>query len=167
MSMIYQQVYTLREFNSNVDLNKVIEINRLCLPENYSANFFLDIYKNCPKSFIVAEISNEIVGYAMARLEYGLSEFSRLKFVRKGHLVSIAVLQSHRKLGIGRSLLFKVLEGLSKSGASECYLEVRITNSSGIKLYTSADFKIIRSAPMYYHDGADAYVMARKLLFYP
>ena len=165
MNMIYQQVYTLREFNPKVDLNKVIEINRLCLPENYSANFFLDIYKNCPKSFIIAEISDEIVGYAMARLEYGLSETNRLRFVRKGHLVSIAVLQSYRSLGIGRSLLLKVLEGLSLSSASECYLEVRITNSSGIRLYTSAGFKIIRTAPLYYHDGADAYVMARNLLF--
>jgi ribosomal-protein-alanine N-acetyltransferase len=88
-----------------------------------------------------------------------------LRFVRKGHLVSIAVLQSYRSLGIGRSLLLKVLEGLSLSNASECYLEVRITNSSGIKLYTSAGFKIIRTAPLYYHDGADAYVMVRNLLF--
>ena len=44
-------------------------------------------------------------------------------------------------------------------------LEVRITNSSGIRLYASAGFKIIRSASLYYHDGADAYVMAKKLFF--
>jgi len=32
------------------DLSEVVEINRVCLPENYSAYFFMEVYKSCPEA---------------------------------------------------------------------------------------------------------------------
>ncbi|MEM3608457.1 MAG: GNAT family N-acetyltransferase [Candidatus Bathyarchaeia archaeon] len=165
--LVYQQVHRVREFNPSTDLERVVEINRLCLPENYTPSFFLDAYKNCPKGFLIAEVDGGIAGYVMSRLEYGLSEFNRFKVVRKGHIISLAVLPQYRRMGLGSALLKGALTGLAGMGASESYLEVRVSNLPGIELYNKMGFKIVRRSPLYYHDGADAYVMAVRLTFHP
>lgn len=149
------------------DLNSVIEINRKCLPENYSVNFFMDIYQNCPEAFLVAEVEGRVVGYIMCRLERGFSDFNRLKMVKKGHVVSIAVLQEYRRRGIGSSLIAQALRNLANLQAKECYLEVRVSNEAGIKLYRKFGFEITRRITSYYHDGEDAYVMSKKLYWAP
>lgn len=155
--------YILRKFNPN-DLESVIYINRTCLPENYSPSFFLEIYQNCPEGFIVAEIENKIVGYIMCRLEFGFSEFKRLKLVRKGHIVSIAILPEFRRKGIATKLITEVLKFLNESKINECFLEVRVTNEPAIRLYKKLGFNIVRVIPGYYLDGTDAYVMAIDLV---
>lgn len=94
----------LRRF-SNADLDDVMTINRTYLPENYGAYFFLDIYKNCPNAFLVAEASGRIVGYIMCRLESGFSEFGRMRPARKGHIVSVAVVPDYRRMGVGSALM--------------------------------------------------------------
>ncbi len=161
--MVYQQVHRIREFDPKTDLQSVIEVNRTCLPENYMPNFFLDIYRNCPKAFRVAEVNDQVVGYVMCRIEYGLSDFNKFKFARKGHIVSAAVLPQYRMMSIGSSLLMETLNELKRLGLPECYLEVRVTNLAGIRLYAKMGFRIIGRTSQYYHDGADAYLMAVKL----
>lgn len=147
-----------------------MNINLKCLPENYSSQFFIELYENYPRAFIVAEAAAQIVGYIMCRVEHGISEFKRpiLKhplsgITRKGHIVSIAVLPDYRHHGVGRELVTKAMEGLSWYGASEGYLEVRTTNKAAVNLYKKLGFKIVRKISGYYYDGADANVMARKL----
>src|SRR2546427_8948784 len=81
--------YLLRPFRPD-DLSSVVEINRVCLPENYSAYFFMEVYKSCPEAFIVAERENRVVGYIMCRLEFGFSDLRLFRMVRKGHVVSVA-----------------------------------------------------------------------------
>jgi len=149
----------LRQFIPD-DLPQVIEINRICLPENYNSTFFLDIYGNCPDAFLVAEVNGKVVGYIMCRLEHGLSETRRFSLVKKGHIVSVAVLPEYRRAGMGNALVTETLRALSKHKAEECFLEVRVTNESAINLYKKLGFSIIRKVSHYYFDGADAYVMS-------
>jgi len=47
--------------------------------------------------------------------------------------------------------------------ATECYLEVRVSNTPAINLYSKLGFMIVKIMKGYYADGEDAYVMARKL----
>jgi ribosomal-protein-alanine N-acetyltransferase len=160
--MVTIQKFIIRKFNPD-DLNAVVEINRRCLPENYTINFFIDIYKNCPDAFLVAEAENEIVGYIMCRLEYGFSDFNRFKLVKKGHIVSIAVLSEYRRRGIGSSLITQALKELVNAQVKECYLEVRVSNEVGINLYRKLGFEVTQRIAYYYHDGEDAYVMSKRL----
>ncbi|MBS7655073.1 ribosomal protein S18-alanine N-acetyltransferase [Candidatus Bathyarchaeota archaeon] len=160
--MVTMQKFIIRRFNPS-DLNAVIEINRRCLPENYTFNFFMDIYRNCPEAFLVAEAEDKIVGYIMCRIEYGFSDFNRFKLVKKGHIVSIAVLNEYRGKGIGTSLITQALKELVNAQAKECYLEVRVSNEAGINLYRKLGFEVAQRIVYYYHDGEDAYVMSRKL----
>jgi len=161
--VLTQYNYIIRKFNPN-DLEAVIYINRTCLPENYSPSFFLEIYQNCPDGFLVAESENlSIVGYIMCRLELGFSEFKKLKLVKKGHIVSIAILPEFRRKGIAMELINKVLKFLNEKKIDECFLEVRTTNEPAINLYKKLGFSIVRTIPGYYLDGTDAYIMAMEL----
>jgi len=154
--------FLLRPFRPE-DLSSVIEINRVCLPENYSPYFFMEVYKSCPEAFIVAEVNKEIVGYIMCRLEFGFSDVRRFRMVRKGHVVSVAVTPAHRKQGIGRELVVMSLKALELHGAEECFLEVRVANEDAVRLYKQMRFDTVRLVSHYYHDGADAYLMSTRL----
>jgi ribosomal-protein-alanine N-acetyltransferase len=95
----------------------------------------------------------------MCRIEHGFSDVKRLKFVRKGHIISIAVMPEYRRAGIASELVKKALNALHELKADECYLEVRATNETGIKLYEKLRFSLVREVPHYYADGAEALVM--------
>ena len=136
---------TLRNFSIK-DLEKVIEINRLCLPENYIPAFYLDIHKNCSDAFLVAEINGELVGYIMCRLENGFSDFKRFRVVKKGHIVSIAVKPEYRKMGIGGTLINEAVKALRGFTVSECFMEVRVNNFDAIKKNIAANFFIFGSS---------------------
>ena len=142
------------------DLPSVVDINTVSLPEHYSDYFFESILKELPESFIVAEMNQKIVGYIMCKIEFGFSNFRRLGFVKKGHVVSVAVLQEHRGKGIGRSLLVEAINGLAGRKCDEIYLEVRASNNLAIKMYQSIGFLIKSRLHSYYRDGEDAYLMA-------
>ncbi|MCZ2845004.1 MAG: ribosomal protein S18-alanine N-acetyltransferase [Candidatus Bathyarchaeota archaeon] len=149
---------TIRNFNTK-DLDKVIDINRLSLPENYIPAFFLDIHKNCSDAFQVAEVNGDIVGYIMCRIENGFSDFKRFRVVKKGHIVSIAVRSEYRKMGIGSALLNETIKVLRRFAVNECFMEVRVNNFNAIKLYKKIGFEFIRRGHGYYQDGSDAYTM--------
>ena len=155
--------FKTREFRED-DLDRVIHINRSCLPENYPSFFFMSIHYKYPKSFKVAETQdNGIVGYCMWRIEKGLSNFG-LRWTKKAHLVSIAVLEESRKHGIGETLLLKGMQSMKEDyGAPEFILEVRLSNSAAIAMYKKHSFKIIKTLEGYYRDGEDAYMMALRI----
>jgi ribosomal-protein-alanine N-acetyltransferase len=145
------------------DMDQVMEINLKCLPENYSSYFYLDLYNHFPKTFIVAEDDEKIVGYIMCRVEYGFSEMRSILPTKKGHIVSVAVLPEHRRRGVGRSLVIHAMRALTEYGATECFLEVRVGNDTAISLYKNLGFATIRKVEGYYQDGEAAYVMSRRL----
>jgi len=66
---------TVRVFKTS-DLERVMQINSKCLPENYSSYFYRDLYTKYPETFMVAElvdahrrkgIGKELIVQAMAR----------------------------------------------------------------------------------------------------
>ena len=155
--------YVIREFELR-DLARVIYINRAVLPENYPEYFFVEHHRNYPKAFLVAEVDGEVIGYTMGRVEYGWSHFRRGVPVRKGHVVSIGVLPEYRRNGVATNLLARQLRVFKHVyGASEAYLEVRVSNLSAQRLYASLGFTVVGTIRSYYLDGEDAYLMAVSL----
>jgi len=146
------------------DLPRIIYINRVTLPENYPEWFFEEHLEKWGRAFLVAEVDGEVVGYIMTRVEYGSSVFNPLKLVRKGHIVSLAVLPRYRRRGIGSALLREALRRLREVySCEEAYLEVRVSNEPAINLYKKYGFQVVRVLHMYYLDGEDGYLMARRL----
>jgi ribosomal-protein-alanine N-acetyltransferase len=157
-----QQTFKLRKFTPD-DLHSVMHINRLCLPENYMDFFFMDLHQRFPETFIVAEENGKIVGYIMCRIEVGLASLGLGGLIRKGHVVSIAVLPQGRRKGVAKELMTTAMKGMRHYKAKLCYLEVRVTNDPGVALYKKLGFEVSRTINGYYSDGEDAYVMSKKL----
>jgi len=157
-----QETVKLRKFEPD-DLQDVMHINRVCLPENYTDMFFMDLYERFPETFIVAEEDHEIVGYIMSRIEVGLSNFGLGGLIRKGHVVSLAVIPKARRKGVASALLNSAMDGMCSYKAKQIYLEVRVTNETGVNLYKKVGLEVTRTIPGYYSDGEDAYVMSKKL----
>ncbi|MBS7614710.1 ribosomal protein S18-alanine N-acetyltransferase [Candidatus Bathyarchaeota archaeon] len=158
-------LFVLRKFEPK-DLHQVVYINQVCLPENYSNGFFIDLYERYPETFIVAEKDGVVVGYIMCRIESGFSGMSLKPFgiVKKGHIISIAVLPESRNLGIGQALIKEALKAMSTSyDVKSCFLEVRVSNTVALSLYKRTGFEIERTIKGYYSDGEDAYIMSRKI----
>lgn len=142
------------------DLPTVVDINLLTLPEHYSDYFFESILRELPESFIVAELYNKVVGYIMCKIEFGFSNFRKLGFVKKGHVVSVAVLNEHRNQGLGKALMLEGFNGVIARKTDEIYLEVRVSNESAVRMYERLGFQIKSRLRAYYRDGEDAYLMA-------
>jgi len=145
------------------DLERITYINRTCLPENYSDYFFVDLHRRFPETFIVAEENGEVVGYIMCRIETGLSSSIFRGLVKKGHIVSVAVLPEYRRKGIGEALVVKAMESMRLYKAKHCFLEVRVANTAAVDLYQKLGFEVSRTVRGYYADGEGAYVMKIKL----
>jgi len=142
------------------DIIPVMEINLKTLPEHYSDYFYESLLDELPEAFLIAEISGKLIGYIMCKMEYGFSNFKKLGFVKKGHVVSVAVIDEHRGKGIGSELVNESLKGVKMRQCGEMYLEVRCSNNDAVRLYEKLGFSIIQRLKAYYRDGEDAYVMA-------
>lgn len=158
--VVHSTKYVIRRAERQ-DIPAVIRINRLTLPENYPEWFFYEHLERWGDAFYIAVVGGEVVGYVMSRVEHGISVFNSFKLVRKGHIVSIAVLPEHRRKGIGTALMKAALKSLREIyGCDEVYLEVRVSNTPAIRMYERLGFKKVKIVPMYYLDGEDAYIMA-------
>jgi ribosomal-protein-alanine N-acetyltransferase len=147
------------------DLEGVIAVNEKELPEDYPYFFYKSILDNYPESFLVAyERINpkKIIGYVMWRIER-VPSLNSLRLVNKGHLVSIAVSEAHRRRGISSALLLQSMPAIMKSNITEYVLEVRVSNYGAINLYKKYDFKIETIKKHYYRDGENAYYMVKKV----
>jgi len=152
--------FKVRGFRSD-DLNRVMEINVECLPENYSSYFYRDLYQRFPKTFLVAVADGAVQGYIMCRIERGFSKFRSLRPTRLCHVVSIAVSGPYRRRGVATELMMEAMRnGRDEYQAAECFLEVRVSNDPAIRLYDELRFKKVKRHPRYYMDGEDAWVMA-------
>ena len=145
------------------DLISVMEINLKTLPEHYSDYFYESLLAEIPEAFIVAHVNEKMAGYIMCKTEFGFSNFKKLGFVKKGHVVSIAVLDEFRRKGIGRVLVEESVKGVRMKKCDEFYLEVRCSNNAAVRLYESLGFVIRQQLNSYYRDGEDAYLMAIEL----
>ena len=145
------------------DISEIIAINLKTLPEHYSHSFFIELLIDSPETFLVAELNNKIIGYIMCRTEHGFSTVKKMRFAKKGHIVSFAVLDNHRRKGIGKCLLEEAIRGMQSRKCSEAYLEVRTNNNAAIELYKNLGFESSVILNNYYKDGENALLMCKKI----
>ncbi|MGN6629402.1 MAG: GNAT family N-acetyltransferase, partial [Candidatus Nitrosocosmicus sp.] len=137
--------------------------NEKTLPEHYTDYFFESLLRELPEAFIVSELNKELVGYIMCKLEFGFSNFRKLGFVKKGHVVSISLLENHRRKNLGEALMIEGINGIIARKGDEIYLEVRSSNLPAISLYEKLGFQTKSLLKSYYRDGEDANLMALDL----
>ena len=75
--------------------------NLHCLPENYTLKYYWYHHMCWPQNLFVAE-DDSVVGYVLAKMDEEVPQ--------NGHITSISVLRSHRKLGIAQKLMLAARE---------------------------------------------------------
>ena len=146
------------------DISLVMDINETTLPENYPLFFYEQILERYPEAFTLAYLKDHpktIVGYIMWRVERGPSSFT-LDYVKKGHLVSLAVLPQFRRQGVANLILNASMDVVAEYEVSEYVLEVRVSNTGAINLYQNLhQYEKIKIITQYYRDGEDAFYMCK------
>jgi ribosomal protein S18 acetylase RimI-like enzyme len=141
------------------DLLAMQSCNLMCLPENYQMKYYFYHILSWPQLLYVAEDYNKkIVGYVLAKMEEESTECH-------GHITSLAVLRTHRKLGLATKLMNAAQQAMQEVfGAEYVSLHVRKSNRAAFHLYTETlGYKINDIEAKYYADSEDAYDM-RKML---
>ncbi|KAM1556050.1 hypothetical protein PS2_039463 [Malus domestica] len=141
------------------DLLAMQACNLFCLPENYQMKYYLYHILSWPQLLYVAEDYNgRIVGYVLAKMEEESNECH-------GHITSLAVLRTHRKLGLATKLMSAAQNAMEQVFAAEYVsLHVRKSNRAAFNLYTETlGYKIHDVEAKYYADGEDAYDMRKEL----
>ncbi|CAI5476907.1 unnamed protein product [Closterium sp. Yama58-4] len=133
--------------------------NLMCLPENYQMKYYLYHILSWPQLLYVAEDYNKkIVGYVLAKMEEESTEC-------RGHITSLAVARTHRKLGLATKLMTAAQHAMEEVfGAEYVSLHVRKSNRAAFHLYTETlGYKINDIEAKYYADSEDAYDMRKNL----
>merc|ERR1712087_474561 len=139
------------------DLFQMQHCNLSCLPENYQMKYYFYHILSWPQLLHVAEDSKKrIVGYVLAKMEEESAEVH-------GHITSLAVLRSHRKMGLAAKLMTAAQEAMQETFAAEYVsLHVRKSNRAAFALYSSTlGFQINDIEAKYYADAEDAYDMRK------
>ncbi|KAJ7294643.1 hypothetical protein O6H91_09G011100 [Diphasiastrum complanatum] len=139
------------------DLLAMQSCNLMCLPENYQMKYYFYHILSWPQLLYVAEDYNKkIVGYVLAKMEEESTECH-------GHITSLAVLRTHRKLGLATKLMTAAQTAMQEVfGAEYVSLHVRKSNRAACHLYTETlGYKINDIEAKYYADSEDAYDMRK------
>jgi GNAT superfamily N-acetyltransferase len=123
--------------------------------------YYLYHFLSWPQLLYVAEESSpssssggKIVGYVLAKMEEDAA-------VPHGHITSLAVLRSHRKLGLATKLMHATQKAMQQCFyAQYCSLHVRKSNTAAFHLYSDTlGYAVHNIEAKYYADGEDAYDM--------
>jgi len=150
------------------DLMNMQHCNLLCLPENYQMKYYFYHGLSWPQLSYVAEDENgKIVGYVLAKIDEDQRprEEDPEDSVPHGHITSLAVKRSYRRLGLAKKLMDQASRAMVECfDAQYVSLHVRKSNRAALHLYTETlKFQISEIEPKYYADGEDAYAMRRNL----
>ena len=142
------------------DLLKMQQTNLLCLPENYQFKYYIYHYLSWPALLHVAEDHNgKIVGYVLAKLEDEEVKPGEVQ----GHITSISVLRTYRRLGVASKLMSHAINMMQEYfDADFVSLHVRISNRPALHLYhKNLGFDVRGIEKEYYGDKEDAYKMRK------
>ncbi len=92
---------------------------------------------------VAAEVDGAIVGFVISYRAPG----------NVGHVITLDVAAEHRRSGIGRALMARVMDRLAENGVRRYRLEVDAANAPAIAFYESFGFKEARRLPDYYGEG--------------
>ncbi|TDL29932.1 acyl-CoA N-acyltransferase [Rickenella mellea] len=144
------------------DLMGMQACNLQNLPENYTMKYYFYHALTWPNlSYVAEDHKGRIVGYILAKMEEDLQPGEE----PHGHVTSISVLRSYRRLGLAKKLMVQSQEAMATIyRASYVSLHVRKSNRAAFGLYHDAlGFAIHDIEKKYYADGEDAYSMRLSL----
>ena len=153
MSALADRVPHIRAMTAH-DLDRVMAIEQTVYSHPWTRGNFVDSLKagyNCH----VMEVAGELIGYGVLMVA-----------VKEAHLLNLSVAQQWQRKGYGRSLLLHFIDVARQLDALQMFLEVRLSNEAGRKLYAGMGFYSVAVRPGYYpalHGREDAILMGLNL----
>jgi ribosomal protein S18 acetylase RimI-like enzyme len=144
---------TLRPYHPD-DFQTLLRIDRACYEPGIAYDRReLREYLQLPGSRCwVALLDEEIVGFLIAVREDG-----------RGHIITIDVVESTRRHGVGSALLAEAERKMALAGIREVELETATNNQSAIAFWQNHGYRIVALYPGYYLGRIDAYIMTKRL----
>eukprot|EP00818_Percolomonas_sp_WS_P006039 CAMPEP_0117436460 /NCGR_PEP_ID=MMETSP0759-20121206/1018_1 /TAXON_ID=63605 /ORGANISM="Percolomonas cosmopolitus, Strain WS" /LENGTH=205 /DNA_ID=CAMNT_0005228059 /DNA_START=37 /DNA_END=654 /DNA_ORIENTATION=+ len=144
---------------TTADLMQMQHSNLTCLPENYHMKYYLYHALTWPECLYVCEDrAGHIVGYVLSKMEENAPADDP-----HGHITSVAVLRSHRKLKIATKLMDQAHRDMQHVfNANYASLHVRKSNTAAIHLYQNVlGYETKKVEAKYYADDEDALDMVK------
>jgi ribosomal protein S18 acetylase RimI-like enzyme len=145
--------FRIRQFEK-ADFDTLWRIDQACFdPQLAYSRPELAFYIRRPGSFtLVAEGAGGILGFIVAE--------SRRK---NGHMITIDVVASARRAGVGSALLQTAEEKLIRAGTLAVALETPVNNEAAIRFYRGKGYFVEKTVAGYYSGRLDALVMTKEL----
>ncbi|PVH95521.1 acyl-CoA N-acyltransferase [Periconia macrospinosa] len=152
------------------DIPHVQLANITNLPENYFCKYYLYHAMSWPQlSYVAVDVSRppktpydppKIVGYVLAKMEEEPTDG-----VAHGHITSLSVMRTHRRLGLAEKLMRQSQRAMLQTfSAHYVSLHVRVSNTAALHLYRDTlGFTVDKIEASYYADNEDAYSMRMEL----
>jgi ribosomal-protein-alanine acetyltransferase len=105
---------------------------------------------------LTARVKGELAGFIIGQIEAENN-------VLVGHIITIDVSPTYRRLGIAQKLLSEVEDIFKQKGIGECRLEVREDNTAALNLYLKAGYEKVGKLENYYPTAHGLY-LKKKLL---
>lgn len=180
---------TIRQATVN-DIQAMQNANLHNLPENYQLKYYMYHILSWPQASFVAttyeDVSNDvaltegeeikdpkgdtsyirkgekIVGYVLGKMEDDPEAEDKTPH---GHITSLSVMRTYRRMGIAEKLMRQALYAMCESfNAKYVSLHVRKSNRAALHLYRdSLNFENTSIEKSYYQDEEDAYAMRKEL----
>ncbi|HTL04909.1 MAG TPA: ribosomal protein S18-alanine N-acetyltransferase [Gemmatimonadales bacterium] len=135
---------------SAADVAELAELEQACFSDPWTASGILETIQYETARTFVAQDSDRIIGYVMARISG-----------EEGEILDLAVRPEERRRGIASRLLVAVRETLQRDGVREIYLEVRESNRAAIELYRGQGFRPVGMRPSYYRNPPEDALVLR------
>jgi ribosomal-protein-alanine N-acetyltransferase len=121
------------------DLSAILKIEKVSFPDPWGKNL-IERELSLPFSkFIVAKVDRKVAGYLIAWIAGDSCELNR-----------IAVAPRMRNRGIGKRLLYELIDYCKNRNVKEIFLEVRESNLRAISFYENYGFEKISERRNYY-----------------
>ena len=129
----------------------IAQLESICFSDPWSVNSISSEVKNPLSLWIVAMDGEKVVGYVGSQSVMGLAD-----------IINMAVAPDYRRMGVGKELVTELICQLKQNEVSCLTLEVRLSNTSAIALYTRLGFVEVGRRPGYYHNPREDALILRK-----
>jgi ribosomal protein S18 acetylase RimI-like enzyme len=173
--------FIIREFQPS-DFDTLWKIDQTCFAAGISyTRTELKLYMRRRASFSLVAVRQESEASAdspslkkkedLTLPASGLSDGATAGFIiaeagarARGHIITIDVIPSARRAGVGSLLLRAAEDQLISVECRSVELETAVDNLSAIAFYKRHGYSVIRTFPRYYANGVDALVLEKTLV---
>ncbi len=137
------------------DFETLYAIDQACYPPGiaYTKRMLREFLRLPGVDCRVAEAAGQIVGFLLAERE-----------TARAHVITIDVLENHRRRGVGSELLRSVEQSLAACGVREVELETATDNHAAVAFWERHGYRRVGVLPRYYLGRHNAYFMRKRLV---